>query len=171
MGIEEVARIIDAIAAGFEEACMKCLADNGGIVLQAVREQLYAGLDAEGRHLSPTYDDDPFFSEPGMWYGRAADYKAWKRELTPPVTGTMLGLAPRPDEVPNLFINGKFYSEITVSRQGDVLVTDPGAGNGPSIVAKYGDEILGMGSTAIEYFNATYMLPAIDSFFKDCGYR
>lgn len=171
MGIEEVANIIKKISDGFEEACIQCLSDNSGIVLRAVTEQLYSGLDGDGKHLSPTYDDDPFFEEEGPWYHRAKDYKAWKYSITPPVSGTMLGLPPRPDEVPNLFINGKFYSEITASRKGDVLVVDPGNGDGPSIVAKYGDEILNMGPTAISYFNTTYMLPAIDSFFKDCGYK
>lgn len=171
MGIEEVANIIWKISEGFEEACIRCLEDNSGIVLRAVTEQIYSGLDGEGQHLSPTYDDDPFFEEEGVWYHRAQDYKAWKYSITPPVSGTMLGLPPRPDEVPNLYINGKFYSEITAHRKGDVLVVDPGNGDGPSIVAKYGDQILDMGQTAIGYFNTTYMLPAIDSFFKDCGYR
>lgn len=171
MGIEEVANIIHKIADGFEEACIKCLESNSGVVLHAVAEQLYSGLDGEEKHLSPTYDDDPYFEEEGYWYHRAKDYKAWKYSITPPVAGTMLGLPPRPDEVPNLYINGKFYSEITAMRKGDVLVVDPGSGNGSAIVAKYGDQILDMGQTAIEYFNTTYMLPAIDSFFKDCGYQ
>lgn len=171
MGIEEVSKIIGKIADGFEEACIKCLSDNSGVVIHAITEQLYSGQDGEGNYLSPSYDNDPFFEEEGIWYHRSNDYKAWKYGLTPPITSPMLGLSPRPDEIPNLFINGKFYSEITASRKGDMLVTDPGNENGPSIVAKYGDEILNMGPTAIEYFNVTYMLPAIDSFFKECGYK
>lgn len=171
MEIGEVAKIISRIADGFEEACVQCLDDNPGVVLLAVTEQLYSGLDGEGNYLSPTYDDDPFFEEEGVWHHRAKDYKAWKHAITPPVSGTMLGLPPRPDEVPNLFINGKFYSEILTFRRGDALVVDPGYGNGMAIVAKYGDEILNMGPTAVEFFNAEYMLPAIDAFFKKCGYR
>lgn len=171
MGIEEVAGIINSIAQGFEEACIKCLEENSDVAILAVTEQMYSGLDGDGRHLSPTYDDDPFFEEKGWWYHRAKDYKAWKYGITPPAPGPMLGLPPRPDNVPNLFINGKFYSEITAYRKGDVLVIDPGVEKGPAIVAKYGDQILNLGPTAIEYFNLTYMLPAIDSFFKDCGYK
>lgn len=171
MGIERIAEIIHKIATGFEEACMQCLEANSGIVTDSIKEQLYSGQDGEGNHLSPTYDNDPYFEEEGWWYHRAKDYKAWKYTITPPLSGTMLGLPPRPDDVPNLFINGKFYSEITARRRGDVLVVDPGNDKGPSIVAKYGDEILNMGPTAISYFNTTYMLPAIDSFFKDCGYK
>lgn len=171
MDIDEVANIIHKIADGFKEACVKCLDDNRGIVIRAVTEQLYSGQNGEGGFLSPTYDNDPFFEEPGAWHHRSADYKKWKYNITPPVAGTMLGLPPRPDDVPNLYINGKFYSEIIAVRKGDSLEVSPGGGNGPSIVAKYGDNILNMGPSAIEYFNITYMLPAIDSFFKDCGYR
>lgn len=170
MGIDEVACIIGKIANGLEEACMQCLEANSGTVLQAVKEQIYSGQDGEGNHLSPTYDDDPFFSEPGPWHGRAMQYKIWKYGLTPPVRGTMLGLPPRRIEVPNLFINGKFFSEISIRRHGGMLDVDPGSGNGPAIVEKYGERILGMGPTAVEYFNDMYMLPAILSFFKDSGY-
>lgn len=171
MGIEEVAGIIHKIAGGFEEACMRCLDDNSGTVILAVTEQLFSGLDGEGEYLSPTYDNDPYFEEPGEWYHRSDDYKAWKRILTPPAVSSMLGLPGRPSEVPNLFIDGTFYSDITARRSGDVLGIDPGNRDGPDIVEKYGEQILTMGPTATGYFNVTYMLPAIDSFFKDCGYR
>ena len=171
MGITEVADIINKMAGGLEEACIKCLDANSGIVRLAILEQLYGGQDGEGKHLSPTYDSDPFFDEEGTWYHRAADYKAWKNSITPPVAGSMLGLPPRPDDVPNLYINGKFYADILVKRRGDVLVVDPGINDGPDIVAKYGDEILNMGPTAVEYFNENYMLPAIKAFFYDCGYK
>lgn len=171
MGIKEVADIIGRIAGGIEESCVRCLDENKGVVLDAVKEQLYSGLDGEEKHLSPTYDDDPFFNEEGWWHNRAKDYKAWKYKITPPLGGTMLGLPPRPDDVPNLFINGKFYSEIFAMRRGNGLVVDPGNEKGPAIVSKYGDEILNMGPTAIEYFNLFYMLPSIGEFFKDCGYR
>lgn len=170
MGIEEVANIVRKISDGFEEACIRCLDDNSDVVIKAVTEQLKCGQDGDGNHLSPTYDNDPYFEEKGSWYHRAKDYKAWKYSITPPGAGTMLGLPPRPDDVPNLYIDGTFHSEITAYRKGDVLVVNPGSGDGPSIVAKYGDAILDIGPNAVEYFNVNFMLPAIDSFFKDCGY-
>lgn len=159
------------MAGGFEEACIRCLADHTAVIYKAVTEQLYSGLDGEGNLLSPTYDEDPFFDEPGFWYNRAGDYKAWKRTITPPAGGSMIGLPPRPDNVPNLFIDGKFYSEISVTRSGDVIIVDPGMDHGPDIVAKYGEKILCLGNAAVEYFNITYMWPAIETFFRDCGYE
>jgi hypothetical protein len=171
MNIAQVSDIISKIAKGFEESCMKCLSDNSGIVVIAVQEQIYSGQDGNGAQLNPTYDDDPYFEEEGYWFHRSAAYKAWKKEITPPCGSSLLGLPPRPENVPNLYINGKFFSEILADRRGDVLHVDPGSGNGPAIVAKYGDEILNMGPSAVEYFNAEYLLPSIDRFFKDCGYQ
>lgn len=171
MDIYSVAEIIHKIADGFEEECVKCLDENKGVVLQAVREQLYSGQNGEGELLSPTYDNDPFFNEPGWWHGRAYAYKAWKREITPPVKGTMLGLPARPDNVPNLFVDGTFYAEINARKNGKGITIDPGSGNGPDIVSKYGDNILTMGPDAKEYFNLFYMIPAIETFLKRCGYR
>lgn len=171
MGIEEVAEIIGKIADGFNDACLQCLVDNKGVMLQAIKEQLYSGLDGEEHHLSPTYDDDPYFEEKGYWFHRSKDYKAWKRNITPPASGTMLGLAPRPDNIPNLFIDGTFYGSIIAFRNGDMLQVFAAGKNGPDIVNKYGDTILDAGPTAIEHFNKKYLSPAIDKFFKDCGYR
>lgn len=171
MDIQRVADIIHKIADGFEENCVQTLDDNRNVVLQAVREQLYSGQDGKGSYLSPTYDNDPYFNEPGWWFGRAYAYKAWKREITPPVKGTMLGLDARPDEVPNLFVDGTFYSEISARRNGNGLEMDAGNGNGPSILAKYGDNILMMGPDAIEYFNLYYLIPSIEDFYRSCGYR
>lgn len=171
MGIDEVADIINKISEGFEEACLNCLDDKRGIIILAVTEQLYSGQDGEANYLDPTYDNDPFFDEKGTWHNRAKDYKAWKNAITPPEASPMLGLSPRPENVPNLFIKGIFYSEINAFKRGDAIVVDPGNGNGPAIVSKYGEEILNMGPIAVEFFNEEYMLPAIDSFFKECGYR
>lgn len=170
MDIEEVAAIIGRIADGLEDACARCLEDNKATVLQAVKEQLYSGQDAEGEHLSPTYDDDPFFNEPGYWYHRAFAYKMWKYSITPPQRGLMLGLSPRPVEVPNLFIDGTFYAGLDASRSADGLDLFATSKRGADIVDKYGDRILGLGPTAVEFFNDMYMLPAIGVFLKDCGY-
>lgn len=173
MDIKQVADIMQKISDGFESACAQCLADNRGVVTDAVREQLYSGQDGAGNLLSPSYDDDPYFQEEGPWKGRAADYREWKMHITPPQQNFMLpiGLPPRPDNIPNLFINGKFYSEINGSMSGDVLVIDPGIGNGLDIVGKYGDMILNIGPTAVEFFNKHFMFPAISEHFEKCGYK
>lgn len=174
MNIEDVYDIIHRISEGFEGNALQCLDRHSGNVVIAIQEQIYSGQDSEGETLTPTYDDDPFFDEEGPWKGRAKEYKAWKRSITPPKASTLLGLPARPVEVPNLFINGKFFSEINADMAGDELVVDPGMGDGPAIVSKYGGyghDILGMGDAAKVYFNGQFMLPALEKFFTDCGYR
>ena len=171
MSIEEVANIISKIADGFENACIMCMDDNKEVILQSIREQLWSGMSGTGEFLYPTYLDDPFFEQPGHWYKQSRAYMAWKRAITPPTSGYMLLLPPRPDEVPNLFITGKFHQEINIRREGDELVTDPGIGNGPDIVDKYGEDILSMTPLAVGYFNENYLEPAINEFFKNCGYQ
>lgn len=182
MGIEEVAGIIGKIADGLEDACMQCLADNSGVVVDTVREQLSSGVDGDGSHLSPTYLEDPYLvnrktpwfhhvENTGKTYIGPQGYLEWKKDITPPMAGELLGFPPRPDAVPNLFIDGTFHRQINASRRDKSLMIDPGIGNGPDIVSKYGESILMMSQAAIGYFNASYMLKAIESFFKDCGYR
>lgn len=176
MGIEEVSNIIGKIAGGLKDACVKCLQDNSDIVVLAVSEQLFCGLDADENYLTPNYDDDPYFDDPKnkQWYKRANKYKEWKKGITPPQTGAMLGLSPRPDNIPNLWINGTFHGQINAQKINDGLLIDPGRGRGPDIVKKYEKNnvvILDIGPTGMRYFNEEYLLPAIAKFFKDCGYK
>lgn len=171
MDIQKVADIIKSISDGFEDACKQCLQSESGLMLDLIREQMYVGMDGDEQHLSPTYDDDPYFNEPGWWYHRAASYKAWKMQITPPLAGILTDLPPRPDNVPNLWIDGTFHSEVNAKPTTEGVNIDPGNGNGPSIVAKYGDRLLFPGPTAIEYFNLYKMLPAIGEHFEKCGYK
>ena len=171
MGIEEVTVIIGKIAAGFEENCAKTLQEKQGVVLASILEQLKAGQDGKGEALEPNYDNDPFFKEEGFWHNRGADYKAWKRTIPVPNFMPELALPMRPDHIPNLFIDGTFYGDINAKSLSDGLEIDPGTGHGPDIVSKWGQQILTLGPIAVAHFNEAHMLPSIDRFFQDCGYR
>lgn len=171
MDIENVYNIIHSIAEGFESAIKDCMRETTGDFADMVREQLYCGRRGDGKFLSPTYDDDDFFEERGYWYHRAAQYKAWKASITPPQNGVLLPLPPRPDNVPNLFIDGTFHREITASWRDDGVYIDPGDGNGPDIVRKYGEIILELGEEAISMYNTMHTLPAIEKLFEKSGYR
>lgn len=170
--VEEVFDVIDKIATQFEEQVVLCMVENKHTMVMAVCEQLYSGLDGDGDYLNPNYLNDPFFKEEGFWHNRAEDYQAWKNAITPPMSSSMLGLPPRPDNVPNLFINGKFYSEIYAERRDMELNIDVnGSGDGPSIVSKWGNEILNIGITAIQYFNEEKLIPHLKEFYEQCGYK
>ena len=171
MDVQEVYDVIHKISEGFEECVLKCLDNHSGNVVIAISDQLYSGLDGDNKYLSPTYDDDPFFEEPGVWYQRNKAYKDWKMQITPPVVSSILGLNPRPDNVPNLFITGKFHSEINARVSGDLLLVSPGNGDGPAIVSKYGNQILNLGTRGVEYFNKEFLQPAIEQHYQKCGYQ
>lgn len=170
--VEEVFDIIDKIATQFEEQVIQCLTDNSFYVINVICEQLYSGLDGESEYLNPNYDNDPFFKEEGEWYNRAKDYKAWKLEKTPPERSLHLNLPPRPDNVPNLYIDGTFYSDIFAKRDDMELKIDVrSSGDGPAIVSKWGKEILEMGITAVQYFNEEKLIPHLKEFYEQCGYK
>lgn len=171
MDIQQVADIIRKISDGLEETCRQCLQAESPLILDLIREQLFSGVDGDEQYLSPTYDDDPFFNLPGQWYHHSQAYKKWKSEITPPMVGVRTDLPARPENVPNLTIDNTFYSELNARLTGDGLDIDPGIGNGPDIVGKYGDRILFPGPTAVEYFNIYKMIPAIGEHFEKCGYR
>ena len=168
--LDEVFDAVKKWENGFDEKCLECMDSNQSIFVRSIREQIYSGLKGDGTHISPSYDDDPFFEEPGNWYHGSDRYKAWKAEITPPEASTMLGLPPRPYNTPNLFINGKFHSYI-FSAKGDreIEVKVVESGDGPDIVGKYGDELLTIGERATEHFNETYLTPYLEDFFNDCG--
>lgn len=171
MDIQEVYDVIHAIAEGFEENVVDCLDKHSGNVVMAISDQLYSGINGDDEYLTPTYDDDPYFQLEGPWQNNSKGYKAWKMSITPPVVSSILGLNPRPDNVPNLFITGKFHSEINAKRAGDMLLVDPGHNDGPSIVSKYGEQILELSSRGVDYFNTEFLIPAIEQFYSKCGYK
>jgi hypothetical protein len=167
---DEVYEAVKRWVEGFEDKCMECMERNQGVFVHLVTEQMYSGLRGDGTYITPSYDDDPFFEEPGMWYHDSEGYKAWKGAITPPMSSSLLGLPPRPYDVPNLFINGKFYSEIyTVSGDRQIELRVVESGDGPSILGKYGDELFDLVGTSVQYFNEEYLLPHLQDFFNECG--
>lgn len=170
--IGRMSEIVEQINKGLAESIADTMHESKGMFLQAIKEQLYSGLDSTDKYLNPNYDNDPFFDEDGEWKGRNEDYKAWKRTITPPDSGPLLHLDPRPDNVPNLFIDGTFYRDIKSGDLPDgVLFGVEATGDAPAIVDKWGDNILGIGPTGKAYFRDNVLIPSILKFYEKCGYR
>jgi len=168
--LDEVFDAVKKWTDNFTDKCLECMDSNQGVFVRSIREQMYSGLKGDGTFITPDYDDDPFFEEPGMWFHGSERYKAWKAEITPPAPGYMLGLPPRPLNVPNLFINGKFHSEVYSQTDGqEIAIKVEETGDGPDILSKYGDELFTIGDRATQYFNETYLEPHLQDFFNDCG--
>ena len=71
-----------------------------------------------------------------------------------------------------LKITGNFYDSIKASKGNNELqILSSGFDDGSEIIKKYGDNILGVSDTAIEYFNKSYLMPWLEDFYKSCGYE
>jgi hypothetical protein len=106
------------------------------------REQLLAGKTRDGRDLSPTYQEDPFFKSPEA----AQRYSDWKDRITPN--------ANRKPGVPNLFINGRLHNAFEVKIQGQNVFYSANVPYGGKVEEKFSDKIYGLGGVyKMEYLN------------------
>lgn len=172
MGIDRVEETVSRIADGIENAVARCIGENAELVADLVREQLYSGQDGNGQYLSPSYDTDPYFDKPGPWKNRSEQYKRWKQSITPPMRGAIMGLAPRPVDVPNLVITGMFHESIRAkSTPSGAEVFTAGFRDGPLIERKYGGQIFSLGDDAREYFLLYRLNDWLVRFYRECGYE
>lgn len=109
------------------------------------QQQLYAGKRRDGLDLFPTYQNDPYFDSPEA----AQRYSDWKDRITPNPK--------RRPGVPNLFINGYYYSRRTNTISGDKIVFD---NDYIDLAEKYGDEINGLGGEYKIEFKDLFLMPA-----------
>lgn len=101
--------------------------------------QLFEGKSSSGEDLRPYYSED--LKPTGYFHsvesaGRYADWK--KNGISYPYT------AQRNPDAPNLYINGKFHSEIGVQFGADTVAVVPLTPYASGIVAKYGLSAFGL---------------------------
>lgn len=120
------------------------------VLLELQRDQMYAGLDARGRYISPRYSQDPWFKSRES----AARYAAWKASLHQRRPASYL--PPRPEDVPNLIINGRLIYDNLLLRVGPLAmrVDLPGF----DVEAKFGP-VLGFSPVVLDYYRRTYFWP------------
>lgn len=178
MDIYQVDQIISRIAAGFGQTCLECMQDNEEAFTKIVKEQLFSGIDGEGRELTPGYLDDPYFDrvrwfhwEDGKMYHGAQGYQEWKKDITPPTPGQLIGYPARSVGAPNLYIDGTFYGTISAKALPDGVQIYTDSETGMKIEQKYGATIFGIADLGREWFNETYLIPALNDFYKKCGYQ
>lgn len=112
----------------------------GERIVDLQREQLAEGKAADGNDLRPYYSED---LRAGGGYFKssqsAANYAAWKETIDNPYQA-----GERNADAPNLYINGKFYSELGVefgTERARIVPLTPWAAG---IVAKYGADSFGL---------------------------
>lgn len=111
----------------------------GERIVDLQKEQLAEGKDASGEDLRPYYSED--LKPSGYFHSTAtaANYAAWKAGIDNPYqAGT------RNPDAPNLYINGKFYSEIGVQFGTDRVVIVPLTPFASQVMAKYGAGAFGL---------------------------
>ena len=176
MTIEEVRERVRRMKDGFQGEVLDCMGQNSHEMVVSVREQLYSGIDGEGNSLSPSYDSDPYFTDPhagffdedrGHWvncYLHPERYISWKQRITPPEGSSRLNLPARPSSIPNLFIIGTFHMSIDAkpSSQGVQIFTF-GWDQGPLVERKYGSQIFKLSENAVKHFNESFLWPWLTS--------
>jgi len=115
--------------------------------------QMYAGKTRAGIDLSPTYLEDPYFDDKGG-VAAAMRYSNWKDRITPSPK--------RKRFVPNLIINGYYYSSRQVAVSGNKIVYSS-AYIEQDIIDKYGPEVNGLGGEYKSEFLTQHIGPAVRS--------
>lgn len=111
---------------------------HNGDIMELQQIQLLEGHDNEGKDLHPFYTED--IQPSGYFKSRetAGNYAAWKESLSYPFSVSRNGNAP------NLYINGRFYSELKVAFSNEGVAIMPGTTYASQIMAKYGINSFGL---------------------------
>ena len=178
MTIADMRAKVQRIKEGIEPEVLQCMDTNANEMAVSVREQLYSGIDGDGRPLSPSYSSDPWFTnrragfydvEYEMWipcYMHPERYVAWKEHITPPMPSQRLGLPARDIDTPNLFIVGTFHGSISArGTSRGVEIFTFGWDEGPAVERKYGSQIFGLSEPAVAHFNKNFLLPWLKSWY------
>lgn len=107
-------------------------------IIEYQRIQLLEGKDSDGQDIRPYYSED--VKPQGYFHSResAGRYAAWKEGLSYPFSVS------RNSDAPNLYINGKFHSELGVRFGSDGLSIEPMTPYAAKIVSKYGRNTFGL---------------------------
>lgn len=107
-------------------------------ILELQRIQLLEGKASDGEDLRPYYSED--LKPAGYFWSKetAARYSAFKESLSYPYQ------VQRNPDVPNLYINGRFHSELDVRYAADSVAVVADTAFSRPIMAKYGVEKFGL---------------------------
>lgn len=114
-------------------AAEKAVATTGPELLAENKAQLFDGKLRNGNDLSPTYFTDPYFKTPLA----AENYSNWKDRITPN--------ANRKPGVPNLYIDGTFYSTLRLTVSGGNIRYSSAFKDAAAILSEFSGKIFGLG--------------------------
>ena len=108
-------------------------------IMELQLQQLFSGKASNGQDIRPYYSED--LKPSGYFHSveSAGRYAAWKRDgISYPYQ------ANRNPDAPNLYINGRFHSELGVQFGADNVAVVPLTPYAANIVAKYGLNTFGL---------------------------
>lgn len=108
----------------------KAIGEDPDFVLNLNRDQLKHGLARDGKLLTPSILDDPFFKSRRA----AAAYAGWKKRLG----------SEAPYGTPDLFIVGVYYDSLKAKAGGGILNIESTVGFGQDINTKYKGQQTGL---------------------------
>lgn len=107
-------------------------------ILELQKQQLFEGKTSSGDDFRPFYSED---LQPGGYFKNkesAKRYADWKQTINYPIQ------ASRNPDAPNLYINGRFHSELGVEFGTEAVAVDGRTIYAKQIMAKYGNENFGL---------------------------
>lgn len=116
-------------------------------ILELQSQQLLQGKASSGEDIRPYYSEDV---KPSGYFKSAESagrYSAWKQGLNYPY------VANRNPDAPNLYINGKFHSELGVFYDADSVEVRGASSYAQRIVERYGIQTFGLMQ---EYWNEIF---------------
>lgn len=101
-------------------------------VLDLQRQQLFEGKRPDGEDIRPLYSED--LKPRGYFHSveSAGRYAAWKEDISP-------YSASRNPDAPNLYINGRFHSELGVNFDAETVAVIGETSYAQGIMLKYAD--------------------------------
>lgn len=129
------------------EIIQSLMQEDEELLLSLQKDQLYAGQDANGDGLRPTYQDDPYFKTRDA----AQRYSDWKDRLEQRTHNPLF--VKRPPGTPNLIITGGwFYNTLVADVGNGKLVIRSDSWLIGKLESKYGQYLLGLSSVALTYY-------------------
>lgn len=126
------------------------------VILSLNRDQMLLGRDAEGKVLSPTYLDDPYFTSPD----KAERYAHMKYKLESEHRAMIEHPSLYPDKdknTPNLIVTGVFQSGMFINVGSGTFTIGSTYKDSNDIESKYRGLVFGLSPESKEYFYNHYL--------------
>jgi len=145
-----VTRLEQLIKSKLVDFIVEILDKDKPILVELQKDQLYAGLNAEGQPLTPSYSSDPYFKSKDA----ALRYAAWKQKLNQRKENSIFPT--RDIDNPNLIINGKLvYDTIFAQITDKSIIISARSSIISKIESKY-NEPFGLSKTAWTFYIEEY---------------